>query len=185
MAEEKIHIFEESKKLGDKGEQIIKDYLRSLPSINKVVDMANNKMFYHKDVDFVFQKKDGKTYRAEIKTDQYTSGNIYYETISNDIYNTEGCMNKTAADYLFYYFITWDKLYILKMDEYRTFMNELIKNGHEALVEKNVKNAKSNKKGDYIASSVGYTLPLSVLEANFDKDAIMVVNEVQKKAYSV
>lgn len=177
---EKVHVFAESKKIGDEGEKIILDYLRSLPSIHRVVDMANNKMFYHKDVDFVFQKEDGKIYRAEIKTDQYTSGNIYYETISNDRYQTEGCMDKTECDYLFYYFIAWDKLYILKMNEYRTLMNTLIKFGHPDLKKKEVK----NDKGTYTSNSIGYTLPLSVLEKMMgEKDAMIVVTDVKKEVY--
>ena len=173
----KIHVFAEDKLIGDKGEAIIKDYLKSLPSINKVVDMANNKLFYHKDVDFVFERTNGKKYRAEIKTDQYKSGNIYYETISNEVYDTEGCMRKTACDYLFYYFINFDKLYILHMNEYCELMEMLIKENHPAIKKKSVKNQKEG----YVSNSIGYTLPLSVLEEMMPREAIQIVSEVTKK----
>ena len=73
----KIHDFNEDKIIGDEGESIVKRYLESLGSVKKVVDMANNKIFFHKDVDFVLERHDATKFRIEVKTDQYKSGNIY------------------------------------------------------------------------------------------------------------
>lgn len=178
---DKVHVFENSKIIGDEGEKIIKDFLNSLPIVHRVVDMANNKLFYHKDVDFVVQMEDGKKLRSEIKTDTYTSGNIYYETMSNQEYKVEGCMQKTDCDYLFYYFIKFDKLYILKMDKYKALMERLIKENHPALQRKSVKNQKTN----YISHSIGYTFPLCVLEEMMAGNGMIIVKDVKKKTYNL
>lgn len=175
---ERIHDFKQDKVIGDEGEQIIKDYLNRLPSVHKVVDMANNKLFFHKDVDFVYQLINGEKVRAEIKTDQYKSGNIYYETVSNSKYETEGCMEKTECDKLFYFFINMDVLYIIDMIPYKNLMSKLIEEDHPAICKKSV----SNQKNGYIAESIGYTLPLCVLEELMPDGSMKIVKEVKKKA---
>lgn len=175
-----VYNFNDSKKVGDEGEKIVLDYLRKSPSVQKVVDMANNKMFFHKDVDFVIQKTDGKMIRAEIKTDTYTSGNIYYETVSNEEYSTDGCMKKTDCDYLFYYFLKFDKLYILKMDKYKEFAEGLIKSGHPAVQRKSVANQQKN----YVSHSIGYTIPLMLLEEMMEKTDCIIVSDLKKKTYA-
>lgn len=179
----KIHDFNEDKIIGDEGESIVKRYLESLGSVKKVVDMANNKIFFHKDVDFVLERHDATKFRIEVKTDQYKSGNIYYETISNTVFDTEGCMEKSRCDYLCYYFINFDKLYILRMKDYKELMDRLIKENHPALSKKSVKNKKTTAKAkiDYIASSVGYTLPLCVLEELMPPKAIKIIEHVQER----
>ena len=58
--------------------------------------------------------KNGNVITVEAKADKVISSNIFFETISNKEKNTLGCMLKTEADYIFYYFIAFKELYILK-----------------------------------------------------------------------
>lgn len=175
----KIYTFSESLKVGAQGEEIVKKFLQNMNNVHKVVDMANNNLFYHKDVDFVVEFEDRSKQMVEIKTDVYTSGNIYYETISNEGYNVDGCMEKTSAHWLLYYFITLDKLYVLKMDTYRKIMNDLIERNHPAMKKREVFN--NAKTAGMTYKSIGYTLPLTVLEEMMPKGACVVYNGIQKR----
>lgn len=178
VTQKKIHCFDESLKRGAEGEKIVKSYLLSLPNVHKIVDMANNKLFYYKDVDFVIEFENRTKIMAEVKTDSYTSGNIYYETVSNQKYNVDGCMDKTAAHWLLYYFSAFDKLYVLKMDSYRTLCEKLIKEKHPAMREKRVLN-KAKKPGETY-TSIGYTLPLCVLEEMMPRNSIRIYKDIKK-----
>lgn len=59
-----------------------------------------------------------KEYTIEVKTDKWRTPNIYFETISSIENNTPGCMYKTEADYIFYYFLAYKELYMLKRKDY-------------------------------------------------------------------
>ena len=61
---------------------------------------------------------DSKEYTIEVKTDKWRTPNIYFETISSIENNTPGCMYKTEADYIFYYFLAYKELYMLKRKDY-------------------------------------------------------------------
>lgn len=178
-ATKKIYNFNDSIKQGEEGERIVKEWLESRPNIHKVVDMAKNSLFYHKDVDFVVEKETREKFRLEVKTDFYTSGNIYYETVSNEKYNVDGCMDKTDADVLAYYFIKLDILYLLNMKEYRKLMNKLIEEKHPAMCQKEVGNYAKDGKNTY--KSIGYTLPLAVLEEMMLPGTLKKVEGIQKK----
>ena len=55
--------------------------------------------------------KNGKVITVEAKADKVPSSNIFFETISNKEKNTLGCMLKTEADYVFYYFLAYKEFY--------------------------------------------------------------------------
>lgn len=174
-----IHDFNESIKRGAEGEKIVEAYLKKMRNVHRVVAMANNPLFYHKDVDYVVEFEDRSKIMLEVKTDSYKSGNIYYETVSNEKYNVDGCMEKTAAHWLAYYFSEFDRLYLLKMAEYKQLMDNLIKINHPAMKRKEVFN-KARKAGETY-KSIGYTLPLAVLEEMMPKNTIMIYNSLKEK----
>lgn len=156
-----VHNFKQSMEVGKRGEEHIIYYLQSSPKVVNLKDVRNDRTFQKIDVDFLMTLDDNVEYKVEVKTDTYKSGNIYYETISSQESDTEGCFEKTQADYLFYYFINWGYLYIFSMPEYKDWFgkmeNEFIEKGYQ----KQVKNS-GYKNSQY--TSIGYAYPVSILE---------------------
>jgi hypothetical protein len=187
----KIYNFNDSLVVGAEGEEIVQKYLESKKNIHKVVNMANNEIFYHKDVDFVIQYEEPYIYkgeekirdRLEIKTDTYTSGNIYYEVVSNENYDVDGCMKKTECDWLAYYFIKFDKLYLLRMEDYRNLVEQLIKENRNDVKRKEVKNYA--KKAGETYTSIGYTIPLYLLEERMPRNSIRIYSNIKKELETV
>lgn len=99
----------------------------------------------------------GKKATVEIKTDTYKTGNMFFETISNEEYQTKGCLMKTNADFLFYYFSNYQNgvLYIFKMKAFRKFVLD------------NLSFFKERKVTNTTHVSIGYIVPLSYIENNF------------------
>lgn len=99
----------------------------------------------------------GKQATVEIKTDTYKTGNMFFETISNEEYQTKGCLMKTNADFLFYYFSNYQNgvLYIFKMKAFREFVLE------------NLSHFKQRRVTNTTHTSIGYIVPLSYIENNF------------------
>lgn len=132
------------------------------PNIDKVFDVRDDRNYQEIDVDYVIELKNHQRKTVEVKTDSYKSGNIFYESSSASEVCSEGCMNKTQADYLFYYFINMDELYIIHMASYKNFVlyfeDYLITQG----CRKELKNYGKNSKKTY--TSVGYAIPLSFLK---------------------
>ncbi len=122
-----IHDFYESNHTGKLGEYVVLNYLNTLPNIKKVKDVSFDKEYQEQDIDYLVTFTDKKDMNyppkelkcsIEIKTDTYTTGNIFFETISNRQKNTKGCMYQSKADYLFYYFINFGELFILQLHNY-------------------------------------------------------------------
>lgn len=104
-------------------------------------------------IDFI----NGKQATVEIKTDTYKTGNMFFETISNEEYQTKGCLMKTNADFLFYYFSNYQNgvLYIFKMKAFREF------------VLNNLSHFRMRRVTNTTHTSIGYIVPLSYIENNF------------------
>lgn len=157
----KIHDFKESLKLGEEGESIIINYLENHPNYTEIIDVSKAPQYQDIDVDIVLRHVDGQKYLGEIKTDSYKSGNIFYEVKSAEEVQSEGCMNKTQADYLFYYYIKLDDLYIIDMNKYRDWFNKYKDFFDRQGFKKSLKNRRYNG-GTY--STIGYAIPLIYLE---------------------
>ena len=167
----KVHDFKKSIVVGDYGEKIIKEYLQSNPRIVEVEDVSNIPRYQNRDIDLIVQFDDGRAAAIEIKTDTYTSGNIFFETMSNVEHNVVGCMYKTKADYLFYYFTETRELYILNMDKYRAWFEA----NKSHFKRKQFKNVNRQRNGTY--TSVGYTIPKVFLEENFRHKKVILQNQ--------
>lgn len=105
----KIYDFETQNRVAKAGSAFIEKYLRSKPNVVDVVNVEENPAYQKKDIDLVVHVRHGENvelYTVEIKVDQYfdKTRNYFFETISNDVYNTLGCFLKSEADFLFYYF---------------------------------------------------------------------------------
>ena len=116
--EERIHDFKTSNELGKIGEAIAKKYFDQSNKISSYLDVTEDDIYQEKDIDFILNMKNGNVITVEVKADKVPSSNIFFETISNKEKNTLGCMLKTEADYVFYYFLAYKELYILKRKQY-------------------------------------------------------------------
>lgn len=164
-----IYEFKKSLNIGNEGEAKIKDFLLSLEHIDNIKSVQNIKKYQNDDIDFIVTFKNNKRYTIEVKTDTYKSGNLYYETKSCIEKNTPGCLEKTKADYIFYYFSKYDRLYILKTNPFRKWVkNEIIKfnkNPNESVLnKKEVLNKLTFGSTNGLYTSEGYTIPLNYLE---------------------
>lgn len=153
-----VHNFNKSINVGDYGEQIIKSYFKTNPNIVYVIDVSKNKKYQDKDIDFIVKLKNGENISVELKTDTYDTGNIFYEVISNKEYNVLGCMIKSKAKCLLYYFIKTKELYIIDLKSYRKWINK----NNERFAKKKIKNI--NKRGNDITHSIGLLIPKRIFE---------------------
>lgn len=182
-----IYEFKKSLNAGQMGEYLVEQYLKELNNVQKVVSVQNNIKYQKEDIDFLVYLKNGKKVSVEVKCDSYKSGNLYYETKSCVELNTPGCFEKTKADYIFYYFIKLNTLYILKTQEFKTWVNKEIEMynksiNYNVICKKTVFNKISGTKGEYfrqklnelnlnqdITTSEGFTIPLEYMEARLGK----------------
>lgn len=159
-----VYDFSGRDKLAKIGEAVVAKFLKTLKNTEEIENVRNNKEYQRKDIDIILTLKNGSKVKIEVKTDSYVSGNMFYETISNDVKNEIGCFEKTEADYIFYYFInpSYRKIYIFNTETLREW-----KEKHKEEYElKRVFNFKYN--------SWGYTFPLKVLEEDL-KETLTVV----------
>lgn len=154
----KIYEFNSSNKIGHQGEQFVKQWILELhPNVNSITDVSEDKFYQKQDIDFVVDFTSGKQATVEIKTDTYKTGNMFFETISNEEYQTKGCLMKTNADFLFYYFSNYQNgvLYIFKMKAFRKFVLD------------NLPHFRERRVTNTTHTSIGYIVPLSYIENNF------------------
>lgn len=174
MQEQRIirtHDFNKSIKIGNDGEQTILKYLRNHPKIKKVKDVSKIAEFRDIDIDYCVEFITGKKSTIELKTDTYTSGNIFYETMSNMECNVPGCMVKSQAEFLFYYFTKTHELYIIKFAEYKIWFEE----NKPHFTRKLLKNINKQRNGKY--TSEGYTIPKTFFESNFKHFQKLILQE--------
>ena len=107
-------------KTGEIGEEITLSLLENNKSISEIIDVRKDKKYQKWDIDFVI-KKDDKDIKLEVKTDAlaFRTKNIVYETYSNTKYNSIGCFEKTRANYILYYVLYTNVLYIIDIKKFR------------------------------------------------------------------
>lgn len=178
----KIYEFKKSLNVGEIGEDIVEKYLGSLSNVKRIQSVKNDKKYQQDDIDFIVYFDKGKKASIEVKCDSYKSGNLYYETKSCVEFNTLGCLEKTKADYIFYYFLNLNVLYIFKTNKFREWVRSEIKKynlspASSRIKHKEVYNKAYDKKSLY--TSQGYTIPLNYIE-NELKDT-----KIYKKYYNI
>ena len=137
--------------IGNKGEDIIYNYLLNHPSTDTLINVTEDKWFQNFDIDFIQLDIDGNINKIEIKTDRLAdkTGNMVYEIFSDKRTYTKGCFEKTEADYIFYYLINTNILYIFNTYELRQW------------VEEHKDKLRLANMGDY---ALGYIIPLNELK---------------------
>ena len=118
-----VHNFHQSIKTGAIGEEIIKYFIEKNFAVESVVSVAGDPKYQQDDIDFIVTFKNGTKRTVEVKTDTYEV-NFFYELISNDIYNTPGCLVKTKADIVVYYFINLEIAYFIDRRHFQKWFKE-------------------------------------------------------------
>ena len=182
----KVYEFKKSLNVGELGEDIVEKYLNSLNNVREVKSVKNIKKYQNDDIDFLVYLNNGKKLSIEVKCDSYKSGNLYYETKSCVELNTPGCLEKTKADYIFYYFLNLKTLYIFKTNKFREWVRSEIKKHNinpqsNIIRKKEVFNKFFNKKSNSedIFTSLGYTIPLNYIESRLNN------TNIYKKYYNI
>ena len=102
----KSYTFNEKNDFSKKGIDIVCKYLKLLKKTVKIKNVEDDPAYQKNDIDlvWVYKKEDKEIMISiEVKTDKYTTGNFWLETISNEAIGTLGCFVKSKAKYLFYY----------------------------------------------------------------------------------
>lgn len=154
----RIYNMQDCVDFGKIGEKEIFDFLMARPKVQGIVDVRRAPALRTCDVDFLLINADDKTFRVEVKTDSYKSGNLFIEENSCVEKNTAGCVMKTSADYLAYYFVNERVVYFIQMNG---FLPWYIAN-RERFRSVTVKN---DTPGWKPYSAAGRLVPRKVLEA--------------------
>ncbi len=109
----------EGVKTAERAATEIEAWLREWPGTVNVENVEGDPAYQQKDIDLLWTTF-LRDYTLEIKADRWhTTGNFFFETVSNKEKGAPGCFLYTEADFLFYYFIEPRKLYILPMPRTR------------------------------------------------------------------
>lgn len=143
--------FHSDNEIGNKGENAIFDFLSTYPSTTAIIDVTKDVWFQQFDIDFIWQDTEYNIFKIEVKTDTLAdkTGNMVYEYWSDRRTFSVGCFEKTHADYIFYYLININILYIFNTQELREWFKK-----HQIKL-------KQIYMGDY---ALGYIIPLNELK---------------------
>ena len=117
--------FKEDIERGEIGENIIYNYFINLSNVNNVIDVRDDKKYRDIDIDFIVMFSNGEKLNIEIKTDYkaHKTRNLPYEYRSNARNNTIGCLEKTKADYVFWYIYENQKVYKMDIKSVKNFIH--------------------------------------------------------------
>ena len=121
LQESKTYTMKEQLLQGKVGEEIIYWWLKARPSITDIEDVRDSTEYRIQDIDFIVESNN-KTYTLEVKTDYYTTGNIFVE-LESTMGKTQGCALKTKSDFILYYFINENKLFIIDTKEFQLYID--------------------------------------------------------------
>lgn len=161
-----VHNFTDSLKTGEAGEKLVLNFLNNKDNIDYIEDVSQDRIYQEKDIDSIVHFVSGKKQTLEIKTDTYKSPNLFYEVTSAIETGSLGCLEKTEAERLMYYFVNLNLLYIFDMPKFRAWVNE----NKEMFDKKGYgKKLKNNRYNGTQYTSFGYAFPRALLEEhNYD-----------------
>lgn len=113
--------FKEDLIYGETGEHVAWVHLLESPKTKQVLDVRKDKYFQDKDIDFLQLDFNNNVNKIEVKTDRqaHETGNIAFETMSN---SNVGCLERSEADYIYYYIEKTGEVIILKLPELKGFI---------------------------------------------------------------
>lgn len=139
--------FDTQRKLGKKGEAFLD---RWLVSHYNVLDVSENLMYQQSGIDRLVKRQDGSVITIEYKCDLAAkrTGNLFFETISNDRSSTPGWGWTSQADY-WIFLVPEQEIIVFEPGKLRSLVWELKK----LIKERYVANKGYN--------TVGYPIPLN------------------------
>lgn len=117
--------FNQQLQIGKSGEAIVAAWLQKRG--NKVKDVSDDKEYQKRDIDLVITNKDGVELTMEVKTDYklHKSGNLFFEsTYHKDWGDTNGWYDYCEADYVVFYDVIGNKLYIYDFSNGREYVRQ-------------------------------------------------------------
>lgn len=155
----KVHRMAESLEVGKIGEETVANYFKNKNYVRRVHDMRGNGQFRKMDVDFALELSDGSIHWLEVKTDQYShTGNIFVEDVSCIEMGTIGCIMKTKARFLGYFFVDTHELYLIHVERFREWYEK-----HKSSFRRcEITNARVVEGQVY--HSIGHLVPRKLLE---------------------
>lgn len=119
------YYFNNSSKIASEGARYIENFLYSHEDTSIVQSVENNKKFQEIEVDWIWTRGKSKMpLYVEGKVDtMFSTGNYFFETISNLQKGTPGCIAYSEADYLIYYFYE-KELHLISMPQLQEWLEE-------------------------------------------------------------
>lgn len=172
----KSYTFIEKNEFSKRGIEKVYLYLNSLKKTIQIKNVEEDKEYQKNDIDLVWvyrKKNDEVMISIEVKTDMYTTGNFWLETLSNEGLGTKGCFIKSKARYLFYYFTKWDNMYIIPLKKAQSWFVKNLNRFRES------KTTTKDEKGNYKHTTVGRLVPIHIMMK--EVEGIKLVKEVSKR----
>lgn len=163
-------IFTGSLKRGELGESIFLASFAGMKEVKTVYDVRSSARHQDLDIDFIIdfwhksELAGSTSVSVELKTDFTCYNNLYYEKYSCYEKRTAGCMEKTKADFLTYYYIRKKFYYIAKTASFRAWVHE-----HS---EDFIKDFKPERGRTGIYHKAGLLIPTSSIDAAFESGEI-------------
>lgn len=113
--------FDKDLKTGEIGECKAIEILQNSPKTIYLMNTSHDPFFQENDIDCIVDRRDGKIVKYEVKTDTqaHKTGNMVFEMKSN---GNVGCLARSAADYVFYYVLETDSMYLYKLDNMKDYI---------------------------------------------------------------
>lgn len=162
--EKEVYLFASQVKETDIGTEVVIGFLQRKYPHDVFTNVEDDKEYQKMDIDYLWTHET-KELLLEIKVDSYLTNNLFYELYSNYELKTQGCLEKTKADFIAYYYSAKDILYIIDPRKLRKYVHKYEK----WLVPKFIPNS--------TYQAMGYTIPLNEL----GKDIIKAKFENIKK----
>lgn len=149
----KVYLFQKQVEETNVGTEIVIGFLQKKFPHDIFTNVESEKEYQKIDVDYLWSHNN-KKYLLEIKVDSYSSNNLFYELYSCYELKTQGCMEKTEADFIAYYYSAKDILYIINPKALKKYVHKYDK----WLEPKYIPNS------TYYA--MGYAIPITELGKN-------------------
>lgn len=121
-----IHNFSDDNAIGKRGEEIFRKCLEKWKC--NFTDVTDDPEYQEQDIDFIVEsrKTKGEFVAVEVKNDQRIADtrNIFFETMSNVDYSTEGCFKKSKSKLMAIVSESEKKIYFVGTETLRRFVDK-------------------------------------------------------------
>ena len=158
--------FEERSATEQKHMDSIKSYLYARPETVGISDADKDEQI-EKDIDLHWMREYAEkvivtTVEVKVDTQGHETGNLAFETVSNEIRGTRGCFMRSEAELLFYYLAGSGELWVMDMALVRKwFIDELSKSRNRFRLFETY----TSLSGGQVYPSYGRLVPIEELKA--------------------